>query len=573
MTTDRVTEYAQRVVAGDVVAGSLHVAACARHLNDLEKQNTDEFPYYWVPEASQRIIEYAETLILAEGTKPRQLKLLDCQAFDLGCRFGWYNARGFRRFRRSYKSEARQNGKTLENGILGTYIAGFCNYRFGKLFTAATKKRQARIAWEEMAKFINIDPDLQELFSVKDYNSTIMARETACEILALSRDQGLEDGFRAIFCSVDEIHQHRDNRIYRALYNGQKSLDEALISMITTRGDKLNSFAKEMDDYCISILKGTVSAEDMFVDIYALDDGDDIWAEENWVKANPFLCTTESGITSLRNDAKTARDMGGGELRDFLIKSLNMWVQNTDDNFIDVDKWKDCADTRTLEDFRGKTCYVGLDLSSGGDLTTIALEFPEEDERLYWYSHSFMPRGRLEEHIETDLAPYDLWESKELLTVTGGQGDFKNDFKFILRHLHGLKEEYKLEFAAIAIDPHNADGILADLEDFGCPVVVVTQSARNLHDATSDIQLLVKSEKVSYHKENELLTWSFINAAIVRNSFDEIKVDKKPRQRFKRIDPVDACVDAHFAFMKSHEDTYVDYESEIDQFISLMNWN
>lgn len=126
MTTDRVTEYAQRVVAGDVVAGSLHVAACARHLNDLEKQNTDEFPYYWVPEASQRIIEYAETLILAEGTKPRPLKLLDCQAFDLGCRFGWYNARGFRRFRRSYKSEARQNGKKLPGH------AGMCGCNRGK---------------------------------------------------------------------------------------------------------------------------------------------------------------------------------------------------------------------------------------------------------------------------------------------------------------------------------------------------------------------------------------------------------------------------------------------------------
>lgn len=108
---DRVTEYARRVVAGEVVAGSLHVAACERHLRDLEKQRTDEFPYYWDADASQRIIEYAETLTIAEGVEPRPLALLDCQAFDLGCRFGWFNARGFRRFRRSYKSMARQNGE------------------------------------------------------------------------------------------------------------------------------------------------------------------------------------------------------------------------------------------------------------------------------------------------------------------------------------------------------------------------------------------------------------------------------------------------------------------------------
>ena len=569
---DRVTEYARKVVAGEVVAGSLHRLACERHLNDLERQGTKEFPYYWDVEAGMRIVHFAETLTIAEGASPKPLKLLDCQAFDLACRFGWYNARGFRRFRRSYKSIARQNGKTMENGAIGTYIAGFSRYRFGKIFTAATKKRQARIAWEEMAKFVRADPDLSELFTIRDYKSLIEAHATDCTIEALSKEGGLDDGFRSIFVSLDEIHQMKSNAVYKALYNGQRSLDESLISMITTRGDQLNSFCKEIDDYAINVLKGTAIAEDFFADIYALDEGDDIWDPANWPKANPYLCTTESGRETLARDAQTARDMGGADLRDFLIKSLNMWVQNTDDNFIDVEKWKECADARTLEDFRGKTCYVGLDLSSGGDLTTIALEFPEGDERLYWYSHSFMPRGRLEEHIETDLAPYDLWESKELLTVTGGQGDFKNDFKFIIRHLRELKEEYELEFAAIGIDPHNADGILGDLEDFGCPVVVVTQSARNLHDATSDVQLLVKSEKIAYHKENELLTWSFANAAIVRNSFDEIKVDKKPRSRFKRIDPVDACIDAHYVYMKANDGEQVDYEDELDSFMANMGW-
>ena len=34
---DRVTDYAREVVAGKVVAGELHILACKRHLNDLEK--------------------------------------------------------------------------------------------------------------------------------------------------------------------------------------------------------------------------------------------------------------------------------------------------------------------------------------------------------------------------------------------------------------------------------------------------------------------------------------------------------------------------------------------------------
>lgn len=121
---DRVTEYASRVVSGDVVAGKLHILACKRHLNDLKKQRTADFPYYYNPSKAQEIIDYAETLTIAEGTEPRALKLIDSQAFDLGCTFGWFKvANDKRRFRRRYKSMARQNGKMLP-GYIVIYI---CN--------------------------------------------------------------------------------------------------------------------------------------------------------------------------------------------------------------------------------------------------------------------------------------------------------------------------------------------------------------------------------------------------------------------------------------------------------------
>jgi phage terminase large subunit-like protein len=473
---------------------------------------------------------------------------------------------------------------------MGTYIAGFGGYYYGKLFTVATKKRQARLAWEEMAKFIKVDDDLEYdrvknpsgFFEVKDYKSVIETVNTHCTIEALSKEAGLDDGFRAIYASIDEIHQHKDNKIYKALYNGTRALDETLVSMITTRGDKLNSFCKEMDDYAIKVLKGQATAEDFFIDIYALDPNDDIWNPENWIKANPFICApgNESKLETLKTDAQTAKDMGGADLRDFLTKSLNMWVQNTDDQFINADKWAKCGGSRTLEDMRGRSCWIGLDLSSGGDLTTYALEFPESyvndvgetKDKYYIYSHSFMPRGRLEEHIETDLAPYDLWEQMELITVTGGNGDFKNDYKFIINDLKQLRDEYDLKFLGIGIDPHNADGILSDLESFGCPVVVITQSCKSLNDATVDIQLLVKSEDIDYNENNELLTWSALNASIVRNSFDEIKIDKKPGSRFKRIDPIDAIIDAHAVMLKNKTKETVDVGNELAKYLEAMGW-
>lgn len=575
--TDRATEYAHDVVAGRVVCGELHRLACQRHLNDLARQRSETFPFYYDPDAAARVVGYAETLTIAEGAEPRPVKLIPSQVFDFSMLFGWKKtADGKRRFRRSYLSMARQNGKTFFNGILGTYIAGFSGYNHGKLFTAAVRKRQARLAWEEMAKFVKVDPDLGELFEVKDYKSMILATNTSCTIEALSREAGLEDGHRSIFCSVDEIHQHKDNAVYKALVNGQRSLPEALTSMITTRGKQLNSFCYEMDKYSQDVLRGLSTASDMYVDIYCMDDGDDIFDEANWVKSNPFLCRDPEKVKILRQEAQTAKDMGGMELADFICKALNMWVKNTDLQAFDPDAWAACSSDRALQDVvdaGNRECWVGLDLSSGGDLTTMVLEFPLPDGRYYVYSHSFMPRGRIEEHMETDLAPYQTWESQGLITVTGGETDYMNDYKFIVAQLQELRDRFGLTLLGIGIDPHNAAGVMQDLEGFGCPVVTITQSARSLNDATVAMQLLVKGGRIEYDRRNELLTWSVINAAITRNSFEEIKIDKKPGARFKRIDPVDALIDAHALMLVTNGgEAGVDVESELDNYLTMMGW-
>lgn len=110
---DRATKYAEKVAIGDIVAGTPHKQACIRHLKDLERQGTKEFPYIWKPEKSQDIIDFAETLTIAEGENPKPVRLYESQCFDLGVPMGWVNDEGYRRFRRSYESMARQNGRIL----------------------------------------------------------------------------------------------------------------------------------------------------------------------------------------------------------------------------------------------------------------------------------------------------------------------------------------------------------------------------------------------------------------------------------------------------------------------------
>lgn len=570
---DRATLHAERVVSGQEPSCLTHRMACERHLNEIAKQGTKEFPFVWCPEKSEKILRYAEMLTIAEGAQPRPVRLHDFQCFDLGVPFGWVHAEtGFRRIRRKYKSVARQNGKTFENGITGSYIANWGGYNFGKLFTAATKKRQARIAWEEIQKFIMVDKDLQALFDVKDYKSLIIAKRTGCTIEALSRESGLDDGFRAIFCSVDEIHQHKDNGIYKALYNGQASLDEALISMITTRGKSLNSFCREMDDYCLQILAGTAEADDFFVDIYTLDKEDDPFDESVWYKANPHLVTVPSALEQLRRDAQTAKQMGGFEMSDYMTKRQNLWYEYGDTQYITPNEWKLGRTEMTIENMRGRRCFAGLDLSSGGDLTSLALLFPLDDGKIYVWSHSYIPAKRLEEHIITDTAPYDVWAKSGLLTPSEAVGGLKNDYLQIVADLKELQEKFEINIACIGYDPHNADAFLEELDTLGAPLLEVKQSARFLSDTTVDFALEVKAGNVLYDQRNALMSWSIVNAKKTKNSFGEIKVDKEVNARHARIDVVDAIIDAHVAYRKSSKEEAPDYETVVEDYLKKMGW-
>ncbi|MFT9116563.1 MAG: terminase TerL endonuclease subunit [Sporolactobacillus sp.] len=569
MTEDRATQYAQDVVDGKIIAGKLTRLACERHLKDIERQNTPEFPYEWNAGQANKIIRFAENLVLAEGEDPQPMKLYPFQCFVFGSWNGWLRAgTAYRRFRTSYMQVARQNGKSVGNAVPSLYYSNFTGYKYPQIYAVATKEQQARIVLAECKKFINADRELsgtktkRGLFTIKDYKSEIECNLTSGTIKALGRDTESIDGFRPFFGSVDEYHKHKTNQMYKLLSDGMKKLKQSLISVITTAGFDVNSPCKELYDYCVSILEGRQTDETQFVYIAQLDTDDDMWDETNWPKANPLW--TDETLETLRNDAIKAKAMQGNELRNFLTKSLNQWVQMADEDYLDADKWKDCATDRTLVDMQGKECVVGIDLSSGGDLTSIALEFRLETKdgpKYYIYTHSFIPKRRLNEHIATDKAPYDVWQKQGLLTVTETLGGVKTDYQYILAKLRELQEDYDLKFSAIAYDPYNADAFLADLDTFGCDCIEIKQSARSLSPATEDFKLEVDGGNVLYDRANALLTWSALNAKLTFNSFGEQKIDKNRRE--KRIDPIDAIIDAHKIVLLNNE-TNVDVSEFAD---------
>ena len=552
---DRVTKYALDVIEGKEIAGNYVKLACQRHLNDLESSKLVPYKYEFDIEKSLRIIDYAETLYIAEGEEPTQLKLYPFQDFILGSLNGWVEkGTGYRRFRTSYVQLGRQNGKSFLNGILGTYYGNFDGYNYGQIYCTATKADQAKIVFNEMVKFINSDEDLKELFKVQEYKSTIIGNITNSIIRALGRDTKSIDGFRPLLGIVDEYHAHKDNQMYKLLEGGIKKMKQALISVITTAGFDLNAPCFELYEYCCNLLKSVFTNESQFVFIAQMDEKDDIWLPENWIKANPTLAFDKAALENLIPVAATAKDMGGETLRDFLTKQLNIWVQATDNVYIkDIEMWKKLSSSMSLEDMRGKECWIGLDLSSGGDLTSLGLVFPFYDEKgqkkYFIHSHSFMPSKRLAEHIKTDNAPYDMWVKEELITLTETLGGIKTDYKYIIEYLKRIVKKYDIKVRMICYDPHNASAFLSDLEETGWDSLSIVQSCKYLNDATVDFRLEIESGNVIYNKEeSKVLTWAMANAKVVHNSFKEIKIDKDLSQ--KRIDCVDAVIDAWTEAMK-----------------------
>lgn len=567
---DRTTEYAKLVVNKKKIAGRKEYLACERHLQDLKRKN---FDYKFNKELAEKAINIINELVIGEGEEQQKLSTRGFQNFIIGSLFGWVKKKTKeRRFREAYIQVGRQNGKSILSGAMANQFATFSGYKLGRIFCAATKQEQANIVWDEIAKFIRSDNDLQEMYKITEHERTIKSFVTGNVIKSLGRDTKSADGFRSILAICDELHAHPNNQMYKLMLDGQINVDGALTLAITTAGFNLNGFCFEQYKFCEKVLEKVIDKESLFIFICEMDKDDDIWDYNNWAKSNPYLLFNSDNtinkdmVARLAEKAVEAKEKGGADLLNFMTKHLNYWVTNGVGGFVDLQKFKECESDVTIEDMKGKECFLGLDLSSGGDLTSIALGFPLENEKIYIYSHSFMPELRLAEHEKTDDVPYRMWVNKGLLTLTSGAFGVKTDYKFIINHLKELIEKYEIRILEVGYDSHNASVFLQDLDFLACDLTEIKQSAKSLNDATKDFQLSVKANQLLYDKENDLLKWSIANATTTSNSFGEIKIDKQAQKY--RIDPVDAVIDA-WKIMLVNKNEY-SADSEFDDWFEMI---
>lgn len=105
---DAVTEYALKVLNGEILASKKNIKACQRHLDDMNKT---DFKYKFDVDRANDVIEFLE--MLPDPKSGKMLGLAEFQKFIAGSLYGWVDENGYRRFTKAYLSMSRKNGKVL----------------------------------------------------------------------------------------------------------------------------------------------------------------------------------------------------------------------------------------------------------------------------------------------------------------------------------------------------------------------------------------------------------------------------------------------------------------------------
>ena len=541
---DKTTRYAEDVLNEKFLVGKLEILSCKRHLEDIKKSKHKDFEYYFDYKEAEKTFNFFETLKFTDGEVSGQnIRLVPFQQFIIGSLYGWKHKKtNYRRFNKSYIQMARKNAKSLLNAGIAIKHTAFDRYPYAQGYCAATKKEQAKLVWKMCQKTINQSKDLKKRCKIYERDGNIKWLHNGGYILALGRDTSTIDGFNPHVGIIDEYHEHRTSEAVSQLEEGTMLQVNYLISIITTAGKNLSYPCKTEYDYAVRLLHGLIDNDNYFSYITQLDKEDVYDDSSLWCKANPLLNYVPQALENLKKLERQAKEKEEKDHVTFLTKNLNIWYEFKDGSYINLSKFKACESELTLEDMRGKGCFIGLDLSSGGDLTSFSLLFEIDNDEYFIHTHSFIPQLRLEEHEKSDKVPYKKWVRDGLITPTYGVSGFKTDYKYIIKELKRLKEDFSLKFLSLGYDPHNASGFLADLDEFAIDLIAIVQSARSLNQATEDFKLTVDDLKLKYNKNSSLLKWSISNAIVETNSFDEMKVNKKARK--DRIDPVDAVIDA-----------------------------
>jgi phage terminase large subunit-like protein len=252
--------------------------------------------------------------------------------------FGWKRKDGTRRFRVAYLEVARKNGKSSMAAAIGNKLFLNDHEPGAEVYTAATKRDQARITHDEskaqVRGLLRDDPRLRRIIVVSRDNLAIPSMR--CKYEPLGQDADTMDGLNVHGAIIDELHMHKTPDVWNVLETATAARRQPLLFGITTAGFDRTSICWHLHDYAAKVLDGTIEDDSFFGYICGLDDGDEWTNPGVWIKANPNLDVTVKSDDLMRK-FKKARESPTFE-NEFKRLHLNVWTEQHT-KWLSMEQW------------------------------------------------------------------------------------------------------------------------------------------------------------------------------------------------------------------------------------------
>lgn len=534
--------YARDVLNGKITTGTLTRLAVERHDKDLKEASRRGLIFD--EDAARRALKFFSFLKHSKGEWAGQPIVLEpWQAWGIACMFGWkHEDTGKRRFRTAYEEVARKNGKTTKLAGIGLFGLTKDDEGGPEVYAAATKREQSRILFDEACRMVKQSPPLRRRLQVQQHRIVNPANFGKFE--PLSADGSTMDGLNPHIGIVDELHAHKTPEVWDVIKSAQGARTQPLLPAITTAGFNKNGICYQIREYAIKVLQGVIDDDAFFAVIYTIDEGDDWEDEKNWVKANPNLGVSVS-LDYLREQARQARLIPTAKVN-FLTKHLNVWVSG-DALWCNVAQWQKCAADYDLEQLKeAEKVYLGIDLSSVSDLTSVSGVAIFKDGSWKTFSKSWLPEEVVNQNLQKGTAKYKQWEEQGWLALTPGN---VVDYSWIEKDVETLME--LLPVKEIAFDRWNSSHLVNNLMEKDAPMIAFGQGFASMNAPMKELERRYLSGQIE-HNDNPVLNWAMSNIVAEVNPAGDIKPAKNKSS--EKIDPAVALVMAIGRAMAVDED-------------------
>ena len=454
---------------------------------------------------------------------------------------------GLRKYRTCLLMLPRKNGKTELAAAIAIYCLLADGEIGGEIYLAAADREQAGKVFSVMAAMIQNDPTLDAQCEIALSQKRIVHRASRSFCKAISAEAYSKHGFNASVVIYDELHCAPTRELWDVLATSQGARQQPILMAISTAGYDRHSILYELYSHAKAVATQP-SIDPTFLPILYEAPQEADWTDVRvWRKANPALGDFRS-LEEMQTACARAQEIPAQE-NAFRRLYLNQWTEQAA-RWLALTAWDACRGMGDPATWRGRRCYVGLDLSATTDLTAAVAVFPDEAGGGFDVLPAFfVPAESMRERVRRDRVPYDEWVKQGRLTATPGA---TVDYEAVRRQLQVWRALYDVR--TVAYDPWNATDLVNRLEQqdgFRC---VARQQGFSSFSAPSKALETAILARTLRHDGHPVLRWNVAHVAVEQDAGGNLK-PSKPKSS-DRIDGVVALIMALDALARDKTPSY-----------------